>query len=473
MPTIKLTDTAVQKFKALPGARVEYFDAMLPGFGLRVAGPTPRTPSGRKSWILMYRLRGEQKRLTLGLYLERDASAEQVEEAEEVKGADGPRLPLSLADARERARDALHMVAKGHDPAEKRATAQAEAARPRDTFGTAVEKFLTTGMKGKKGKPLATRYVEETRRNFENHVLPRWKDRTLEEITRRDVIRLLDAIAAYEAPEGRQPKTKQKRPPGGPIAANRVLAAVRAMFNWALRRGLVEVNPCTLVERPGEEASRERILSAAEMQELWLAFAGQGHPFGPFFQIALLTGQRRTEIARMRWESLDLTAGTWTLDAAETKAGRAHVVPLSPAAVAIIQSVPRKTKTMVDKKQVPSPWVFTSDGGAPISGFSRAKEQVDTRVKKTRIEAKITDDMPSWGIHDLRRTAATEMGRLGTPEFVIAKVLNHASKGITGQVYNRYEYLAEKKHALEQWGVYLERLVLRAGENIVMLKAVC
>jgi integrase len=466
MPTIKLTDAAVQKFKAKPGTRIEYFDATLPGFGLRVAGPTARTPSGRKSWVLMYRLRGEQKRLTLGLYLDRDQASEQTEDTDEVKGADGPRLPLSLADARERARDALHMVAKGFDPAEKRATAQAEAARPRDTFGTAVEKFLASGMKGKKGKPLAARYIEETKRNFDNHVLPRWKDRTLEGITRRDVIHLLDAIAAYEAPEGRQPKTKQERPPGGPIAANRVLAAVRAMLNWALRRGMIEVNPCALVERPGEETRRERTLTAAEIQELWAAFTSQGHPFGPYFQIALLTGQRRTEVARMKWASLDLAAGTWTLDAAETKNGQPHVVPLSAAAIAIIKAIPRKTKTLPDKKQVPSPWVFTSDGGAPISGFSSAKDQVDAKVAKARRDAEITEDMPSWGIHDLRRTAATEMGRLGTPEFIIGKVLNHTSKGITGQVYNRYEYLAEKKQALEQWGVYLEKLVAPAGKKV-------
>jgi integrase len=445
MPTVKLTDAAVQKYAAPKGERREYFDATLPGFGLRVAGPTDRNPEGRKSWVLFYRFRGDQKRLTLSR----------------------PYPALSLADARKEAGDAFALIDRGIDPALHRAEARAEAERKRDTVETAVAAFLANGMKGRKGRPLAAGYIEGTRGNFENHVLPRWRDRDLEAITRRDVIALLDAIAANEPAPGKKPAAKgrgrggNKRPTGGPVAANRVLAALRAMFAWAVRRGLVEVNPCTSIERPGEETRRDRTLTADEMRELWPVFVKIGHPFGDFFRVLLLTGQRRSEVAGMRWADVDMEAGTWTLGADQTKAGRSHVVPLSQAAVAILGAIPRKSMTVKDGAKLvtkPSPWVFTTDGDAPISGFSKAKCIVDAKIAKARAEAE-ADPMAAWNVHDLRRTAATEMGRLGVPEFVIAKVLNHTSKGITGQVYNRYEYLSEKKHALETWGQYLTKLM--------------
>ncbi len=465
MPTVKLTDAAVQKYKAAKGQRVEYFDATLPGFGLRVAGPTPTTPEGRKSWVLFYRHGGKQKRLTLGHYVE-DLKEEQIVGLAD--GSGGARQALGLRDARKEAGEALQLVARGIDPAVHRAAIKAEGERKRDTIGTTVETFLTVGMKGKKGKALAPRYVAETRRNFENHVLPRWRDRDLVSINRRDVIALLDAIAAGEQPTANK---KAKTVAGGPIAANRVLAAVRAMFNWALRRGMVEANPCTLVEQPGEETRRERNLSAEEIRELWPFFEGAGHPFGDFFRMALLTAQRRSEVAGMRWADIDFEARTWTIPQDQTKSGRGQVVPLSQAALDILAAAPRKTIT-VNKVRKPSPFVFTSDGSAAISGFSRAKDLMDAKVKKARIKTDPgAEDFPEWNIHDLRRTAATHMGRLGTSEFVIGKVLNHSARGVTGQVYNRYEYLEEKRHALEAWAAYLGRLTSPNCDNIVAIRA--
>lgn len=179
----------------------------------------------------------------------------------------------------------------------------------------------------------------------------------------------------------------------------------------------------------------------------------------------LLTGQRRCEVAGMLWADISVEARTWTLASDKTKAWRGHVVPLSQPAMDILAAVPRKSTT-VDGVLKPSFYVFTSDGSAPISGFSRAKNAIDLRAAKARAEAG-ADPAQGWTLHDLRRKAAAEMGRLGTPEFVIAKVLNHASKGITGQVYNRYEYLAEKKHALEQWGAYLGQLTAQGAANVV------
>lgn len=463
MPTVKLTDAAIQRFKARPGERVEYFDSSMPGFGLRVAGPTRRAPEGRRSWIIFYRFRGEQKRLTLGYYAEGSTSSDPKPDAAD---AGTPRRALGLKDARKEAGDILQIVARGIDPAAQRAEARELAAKERDTIASIVEKFLTSGMKGKKGRALSTRYLVDTRRIFNNHVIPRWEKRDLTSITRRDVTALIDAIAACEPATKGRSKARQE---GGPIAANRTLAALRSMMNWCLRRGMIDANPCALVEPPGEETRRERILTAAEIQELWPLFAGAGHPFGDFFRVALLTGQRRSEVAGMRWEDLDLQAKTWAIGADRNKGGRAHIVPLSQPALDIIVSAPRKT-IQVGNRMQSSPYVFTSDGKAAISGFSKAKDTLDRKIKKAR-DAAEADGMPDWSIHDLRRTAATEMGRLGTPEFIISKVLNHAAKGVTGQVYNRYEYLAEKRHALDAWAAYVERLVSPEGGNVVVLRA--
>jgi integrase len=444
MPTVKLTDAAVDKFKAPPGGRVEYFDATLPGFGVRVAGATPRVPGGRKTWVLLYRYRGEQRRLSLE-----------------------PSYPaLSLANARKQAGDALALVSQGIDPAVVKAKAKEPITEP-DTLGTVVDTYLSKGLEKKDRAP---RYIVETRRNFTNHVLPRWGEKALSEIARKDVIALLDDIAEHGTE--RKVAGKKVHAAGGPIAANRVLAAVRALFNWAIRRGLVEVNPCALVDRPGSESPRERTLTAAEVKELWPHFESLGYPFGPFFQLCLLTGQRRTEVAEMRWADIDLAAKTWTLSADQTKAGRAHVVPLSQMALDILMGLPRKTFAEKNGATKPSPFVFTSDGDVPISGFSRAKERVGEKVLAARQEADPeAEAMAAWGIHDLRRTAATEMGRLGVAEFIISKVLNHAARGVTGRVYNQYEYLTEKRNALDTWAAYLTRLLKPAEPNVVALRA--
>ncbi len=445
MPVVKFTDAAAQRLTAPPGGRVDYFDATLPGFGLRVAGKTPRTPEGRRTWMLLYRYRGTQKRISLE-----------------------PSYPaLSLADARRLAGDMLALLSRGVDPAEEKAKAKAPVAKPK-LLSEVIEDYLQRGLT-KKGRSAG--YVVETRRLFTNHVLPRWSDRSLASLARKDVIEMLDDVA--ERGTERKVDGKKIRAAGGPIAANRVLSAIRALFNWAIRRGLVEVNPCALVERPGHEEPRDRTLSADEVKELWPRFAAAGYPFGPFFQMCLITGQRRTEVAGMRWADIDLDGKTWTLSADQTKAGRAHVVPLSEMALEVLTALPRKTMTEKNHSTRPSPFVFTTEGNTPISGFSRAKERIEQKVMAARLEVDPgAAKMEEWGIHDLRRTVATEMGRLGIPEFIISKVLNHAARGVTGRVYNTYEYLTEKRHALDTWAGYLTRLLKPAEENVVALRQI-
>ena len=190
---------------------------------------------------------------------------------------------------------------KRKDPAAAKAATKEAAAQAPNTIAKVVDLFIQRNLEAKGRAP---RYIEETRRNFGNHVLPRWGKRDIKTITRRDVAELLDAVMDV----GSKVKRDGKRLtiPGGPIAANRTLAAIRALFNFALRRGIIDSTPAALVERPGKELRRDRTLSTEEMRVVWGTSGALGYPFGPFFQLALITGQRRNELARMRWADLDL-----------------------------------------------------------------------------------------------------------------------------------------------------------------------
>jgi integrase len=438
MPKIKFTDAAAQKLKAPPGGRIDYFDASLPGFALRVAGPTPRAPEGRRTWVLFYRYGGTQRRLSF----------------------DPPYPTLGLAAGRRLAGNALAELAEGKDPAAAKADAKTAAAREPDSIANVVELFIKRNLELKHRAP---RYIEETRRNFKNHVLPRWGKREIATITRRDVIELLDAVMDHGS-RAKGDGGKRHAAPGGPVSANRTLAAIRSLFNFALRRGIIESTPVALVERPGQETSRDRALSADEVRAVWVAADDLGYPFAPFFRLVLLTGQRRNEVAGMRWADLDLVAGTWTLDAEATKAGRAHVVPLTDPAIEILQGLPRKGVT-TDRGIRPSPFVFTTAGTAPICGFSKAKPRLDRKITAARDGAPLAP----WTTHDLRRTVATEMGRMGVSRFVIARILNHSDRAVTG-IYDRHSYLAEKRHALGLWAQYLTGLVSPPTDNVVELR---
>jgi integrase len=449
MPTIKMTDAVLQRLAAKKGERVEYFDAGTSGLCLRVAGPTERVPKngkpvikeGRRTWCLYYRHSGKLTRLTLGQY-----------------------PALRLSHAREEANKATRLREKGEDPRDAKQEAKAAAARKPHTLGSVVDEFVKRGLEGKQRAP---RYVEEVRRNFDNHVLPRWgADRAIKKIVRRDVIELLDAIKDDGSTVRRDGKKKHLA--GGPIAANRTLAAIRALFNFAIRRGILETSPVALMERPGKETKRDRVLNTDEIRTFWSVAETMGPPFGHFFRLCLLLGQRRSEIAGMRWVDLDLTEGTWNLAADATKAGRTHVVPLPPLAVELLNGMPRLSMNSGGRLK-PSPYVFTTEGDRPICGFSPAKTRLEKAMALTAQDAGHDPPAP-WTIHDLRRTCGTELGRLGVLRFIISKVLNHADRTVTS-IYDRHTYFAEKRHALETWARYLASLTTPPGENVMPMRA--
>jgi integrase len=371
--------------------RREIPDGLLPGLYLVIQ------PSGARSWAVRYRHHSRPCKLTLGRY-----------------------PAIDLAAARKLASAALRAVAEGRDPNLEKQRARVSKA---DTIEAVAAQFIERHCY-RSNRP---RTAAETKRLLDLHVLPRWRGRLAREITRRDVLDLLDRIVDN----------------GKPIAANRTLSAVRKMFNWAVARDMLGASPCAGVKPPTPERARDRVLSDDELRLVWQAASKIGGPFGLLVQLLALTGQRRNEVAEMQWSELDFEARLWTLPRERVKSGETHQVPLSGAAISILKSIRRIGDGL---------FVLTTTGKTPSNGFSKGKR---------RLDALLQPDKPVWRLHDLRRSAASGMAKLGIDLPVIEKVLNHSSgsfAGIVG-VYQRHDFADEKRAALEAWGRHVEGLV--------------
>lgn len=350
--------------------------------------------TGRKTWIIRTRAGDKVINRKLGVY---------------------PAMGLAAArNAAEKVREALelHGSTAGIDR----------------TFGQVAEVWID-----KVAKPKNDSWKLQQRR-LEMHVLPAWRDRKIAGIRRADVRELIEGIE-------------------GDVLPNRVLTIVRTVFRYALSRDWIEASPVEGIAKPKVEAERDRVLDMGEVKRIWESAEWLGYPFGPYVRMLMLTAQRRSEVAGMRWASVDLDAGTWTLSTAETKSDRAHLVPLSPAAVAVLSGLPRF-----------GDYVFTTDGESPISGFAKQKGKLDRFME---VSGKA---MAPWTLHDLRRTAATHMVRLGVLEEVVGRVLNHAPKGVTAKVYALHGYAPEKRSALDRWAAEVARALTGTPKsNVVRL----
>ncbi|MGO7026846.1 tyrosine-type recombinase/integrase [Rhizobium johnstonii] len=408
-----------------PGSsRREIADGGLPGLYLVVQ------PSGSMSWAIRYRFGGRPRKMTVGNY------------------------PLfGLAKARELAGAALRSVAEGKDPGAVKLSDAAARSNPSNLVVAQLDQFLTRYVKQRNRESTA----RETERFVNLYLRKRWQHKLLADITRREIIDLLDEIAESH-----------------PISANRVHAILRRFFNWCIERDVIAVSPVANVTAPGEVVSRDRTLSRDEIRLVWLASEKIGWPFGPMVKLLLLTGQRRDEVASAKWSEFDLSAEvpTWTIPKERAKNGKAHVVSLSPAVVQILESLPRVNGD-VD-------FVLTTTGKTGVSGFSRSKALLDAAVMEiakeeagARGEADFEPQIAPWRLHDLRRTCASGMAELSQPVHVVEAVLNHKSGSIKGvaAVYNRYEYAEEKRRALVAWSRHVEQLVAPSENgNVVSLR---
>jgi integrase len=383
-----LTTRTIETIK--PGqARRELPDKYMPGLYFILQ------PSGSRSWAVRYRNGGRPRKHTLGSY-----------------------PAIDLKSARELASKALRAVAEGRDPGREKAQRAVKA----DSIEHVVAQFIERHCK-RSNRP---RTAQETERLLRLHVLPRWRGRKVHDVTRRDVLDLLDRVVDS----------------GKPIAANRTLSAVRKMFNWAVARDIIAASPCAGVKPPTAERSRDRVLTDPELRNVWQAADKHGGPFGALVKLLILIGQRRDEVAGMEWSEIDLKGRVWVLPARRVKNNEKHEVPLSEPAITILTAMPR----------VGDRFVLTSNGEAPSSGYSKGKR---------RLDALLPPDMPGWRLHDLRRTAASGMARLGVNLPVIEKVLNHSSGSFAGVagVYQKYEFSEEKRRALDAWGAFVADLV--------------
>ena len=399
MPRVTLTDALVRRKRPPKLGRDTYTDAVVPGLRLRI------TDKNVRSFSLVTRVHGQQIRVTLGHY-----------------------PAIGVAEAREGARGALQAVAHGDDPRRNPSLLAPTNFAP-VTFASIASEFL---------EKHAKRYNKSWRQTewlLERYVLPRWGRRPVETISRRDAVALLEDIVDQ-----------------APYVANRVLAAVRKLFNWAVERGLIETTPVLGLRAPHREEHRERVLNDREVRALWRAADDIGYTFGPLFQLLQLTAQRRSEVGGMRWRDVDLDSSFWSIPGDETKSGRGHDVPLSPEAVALLRSLPR----------FQGPFVFSASGGEKtFAGFSKAKKRLETRARQ--LDAELGGDtrepiLQGWRLHDVRRTAATGMARIGVPAHLIGRILNHAQPGVTA-IYDRHSYLPEKRDALDRWARHLMRLL--------------
>jgi len=400
---MKLTDAKLKAIRAGEKSRVIWEGS---GFGLRVS------PTGAKSFVLMFRMPGSRKaRLwTIGKYPQ-----------------------ITLAAARRMAAQGREKILKGIDPG-ARAVVQRKADREAYTVKDLAEEYLEKWARPRK------RSAREDERILHKDVVPAWGNRKAKDITRRDIILLLDAIVER----------------GATIQANRTLAVVRKMFNFAAGRSILDASPCVAITAPARENRRDRVLSEAEIKSFWngLDTAGMSEAVKLALKFQLTTAQRKGEVAGAEWRDFDLKSTWWVVPGEKTKNAMPHRVPLSPLALGLLGEIKALSNG--------SPFLFPS----PRNGRHITGPAIDHAVRVNHDVFGIEHFTP----HDLRRTAASLMTGAGIPRLIVSKILNHAEPGVTA-VYDRHSYDAEKRQAFETWGRKLESILTGKTGKVIPLQA--
>jgi integrase len=369
-------------------------------------------PSGHKSFAVRFRYEGKPKKLSLG--------------------------NVSLSAARKAAAHALHEVREARDPCEAKSHAKQERrASQANTFQKVALQFLKleTGMK-EEGDHVTfsgtMRTAGRRLRDLKRLVFPTLGDRPITEIKRSEIVALLDQIQIGN----------------GPVMADRMLAAMRAIMNWHTSRSDDFRSPIVrgMTRTKSKERARQRILSDDELRKVWTAANKAEGSFPALIKFLLHTGARRGEAAGMTWE--ELKGGDWELPAARNKTGLNLVRPLSAAALDVIQSQRREG----------SRFVFAATKDLPIVAFSKRKAEFDK-----------ASGTSGWRLHDLRRTARSLLSRAGVSSDHAERCLGHVIGGIQG-IYDRHEYYEEKKRAYEALAAQIELIVNPPSGNVTPLR---
>ena len=428
MPSIKISKATVDVAQPSVADKV-YWDKALAGFGLKI------TPAGRKVYLYRYRL----------------APPGRAAKTQPVTLTIGKHGDLTPDQARDRATELAGKVAVGVDPRaeERRERIEAEARARRDTdlaFDLKADQWLDHYEHEKERRPSS---VSQAKLVVRNHLKPALKSKPLPEIGKSDIQSIIDAIPVRQKAMRRA-----------------VFAYASILFGWAASSGYIDRNPLQDMNKPPAPKARERVLTDEELSAVWRATTGLPKPFGPFYRMLILSGQRRDEVATLGWGDLDRAAATWTIPADRAKNGRAHIVPLSAQVVVELDALAGSSL------QWPrSGFVLTTTGRTPISGFSKAKVALDDLIDKSTAAAG-GEPMVEWRVHDLRRTLATGLQRLGVRFEVTEAVLNHisGSKGGVAGIYQRHDWKDEKRAALTAWASHVERLLSGAPQsNVIQL----
>lgn len=380
----KLTNKFIEGQKPDPSKRLDFRDELMPGLVLRIS------TSGTKTFCLHKRINGKMRRLTIGRF-----------------------HIVSLADARKRVQQVLYEIETGRF--EDRTGIEIDT---KPTLGDVIPDYIEKHAKvhnrdWKRKESLLAKFTT-------------LHGKRIDEIRRADVVKACDAIHK-----------------SAPVSANRALAHLKHLMGWCVERGMIDASPIAGMKPLSKERSRERVLTDDELGALWAASGGEGYSFGDCMKLLMLSGQRRAEVAEMRWSELDLKKRLWTLPSQRAKNGKQHTVPITDAMLEVL----RKTPRFFD-----SDYVFTTTGKSPISGFGRVKDRLDKALP---------EGTEPWIIHDLRRTMSTNMAMLGVPQPVTEALLNHKTGVVSGvaAIYNVYSYADEKREALATWSEHVMKLV--------------
>ncbi len=406
MATARITKTSVDT--AQPKAKDWIlWDERLSGFGVKV------TPAGSKVYIYQYRMGGrgaKVRRFTIGKHVK-----------------------LTCEAARKRAEALALSVANGIDPQQEKAIAARKAVDL--AFKPYVERFRDSCLQ--REWPATHKYAYSL---LLAHAIPVIGNTPLPNITRKDVKAALNPVADKTA------------------TASNLFAVLRRLFTWAIEQEDIERSPIEGMKPPPLPTSRDRVLTDEELALVWRGAEAIGYPFGPMVQLLILTGARREEIAALEWSELDKAKRAWTLPATRSKNALAAENPLSDMAIAVLDQI--ASRTNVNKSWPRQGFVFSTTGRTSISGYSRAKQRLDKAIAKlAETQGCVSPD--SWRLHDLRRTLATGLQRLGVRLEVTEAVLNHVSgsrSGIVG-IYQRHNWKDEKRAALDHWAIHVRRIL--------------
>lgn len=471
MPQKKFCATFLDTVKSAPkGKVIDYTDPGSTGLILRV------TDRGTKTWRLVYRVAGEGGTGPKG-------HSKQGKTKIMVLG----RYPMvSLKVARRKAEEAWDKAREGEDPKGARHDAiMARREIEATTFGAVAVEYIAAAecgeIVGTKRRSLSEGVIQRRRHDLAMHLLPKLRDRPLMDIT---FFELDDLIKKLK-------KNSKRTVPG------RVIESVKAVYQYAVKNRKLSRrdNIAADLTDDAPTVENDRVLDRDEIRLLWKATKRMG-VFGAFIQVLLLTAQRRGEVAAMSWADLDLEKGVWRLPGKKTKARRVHEIPLSGPVLEIIKA-----------QEIGGDLVFPTTKGGVMAGWSKLKPNLDREMKSLRIGLSEADrvmlvkkglpycerplrqaikdrleEVPfePFKLHDLRRTAATEMATSeldedgdiitqGVSPLVISLILNHAADmGVTG-IYNRYNFAAEMKLALNQWAQTVVEIV-PSGDVVVELR---